>query len=1042
MTTLRLHVPDAADLTALHTGRLPLGLRLRHLTRASHRDVFYDTPDGALARQGIDCRIRYSDDGAAVWSLRAEARDGLPERRVNHIVAGDVSTAFAGASDAAHWLRALIDVSLLGPVIEVRTERLSGHAAWGPWTRPRLRLVLDRSLVMADDREVPIATLSLIPGVGFGPSLRRVATRLIERHGLQYAAGGTLQRARQHLELADRWGGTPGSSRRREVAVLLARDGAVGFRRGDDGLDVFWTAGAGEAGCRAVLEDAFDSTQAQVRCLGLLPEKPWRPALEVWLARHLPTMVEQHPSIEWLPLDRAVAFSGTPRLRQPRALGALQLALQGDVMKLHTHGVTVGPTAEPAVAVPIADDVDRHLDGDLSQLEFNGRLVALAHDTRLPLGDRLSFAAIAASNLDEFAAVRVGALKRGVGRRRVSAGQGARAPEARLDAARIRIGALQNDLGRLFTDILSPEIEGHGVGLVHWDEVTDAQRRALSRYFFESVRPRLVPLAVTAGHPFPRLRTLELTIVFRLRHVDTEQVHYATVAVPGRVPRLIQVPDTTLWITAEDLIRAHGTDVFPTSEILEAAAVRVIRADVLDYDDASSTDLLRQVADAVDGRTAQPIVRIEFEREASEETRSLVLQEVRFERPSDHSTIERTDVVALDRPLALRDLRPMADALISRAGGTPSRPFPDDVPVMATLRQRDILVHFPYDDFGSTVERWLAEAADDPHVERLTLALYRTAAQSSILAHLRRAAAAGKEVVALVELRARFDEARNIEAARALMDAGVRVVYGPAGLKLHSKVIQVLRREDGHLRRYSYIGTGNFNPATARFYTDLGLFTADPAVGNDLAALVDSLTAGGRRPTGSRLLVSPNDMLAGLLERITREVAHAQAGRTARIRAKLNGLDDLEIIEALYNASEAGVTIDLSIRGICRLRPGVAGMSSRIRVISLLGYFLEHARVIEFENGGQREYLIGSADWRERNLRRRVEVLTPVRDAAGQSYLTATLDAEFADDAAWQLHPDGSWTQTPGAPALSVSQSRRQADPCPGRQDATRPLLA
>ncbi|MGE3345012.1 MAG: polyphosphate kinase 1, partial [Vicinamibacterales bacterium] len=844
------------------------------------------------------------------------------------------------------------------------------------------------------------------------------------------------------LELADRWGGTPGSSRRREVAVLLARDGAVGFRRGDEGLDVFWAAGAGEPGCRTVLEGAFDSTQAQVRCLGLLPEKPWRPALEVWLARHLPAMVEQHPSIEWLPLDRAVALSGTPTLRQPRALGALQLALQGDVMKLHTHGVTAGATTEPPVPVPIADDADRHLDGDLSQLEFNGRLVALAHDGRLPLGDRLSFAAIAASNLDEFAAVRVGALKRGVGRRRASAGQGARTPEARLDAARIRLGALQSDLGRLFTDILSPEIDRHGVGLVSWDTIADVHQRALSRYFFESVRPRLVPLAVTAGHPFPRLRTLELTLVFRLRHVDTEQVHYATVAVPGLVPRLIQVPDTTSWIIAEDLIRAHGTDLFPESEILEATALRVIRADVLDYDDASSTDLLRQVADAVDGRTAQPIVRIEVERGASEETRSLVLQEVRFERPSDHSTIERTDVVALDRPLALRDLRPLGDALINRPGVTPDRPFPDDAPVMATLRQRDVLVHFPYDDFSATVERWLAEAASDPLVERLTLALYRTTAQSPILAHLRRAAAAGKEVVALVELRARFDEARNIDAAHALMDAGVRVVYGPAGLKLHSKVIQVLRREDGHLRRYSYIGTGNFNPSTARFYTDLGLFTTDSTIGSDLAVLIDSLTAGGPRPTGSRLLVSPNDMLTGLLDHITRETAHARSGRTARIRAKLNGLDDLELIEALYQASEAGVTVDLSVRGICRLRPGVAGMSSRIRVISLLGYFLEHARVVEFENGGQREYLIGSADWRERNLRRRVEVVTPVSDAAGRSYLAAMLDAEFADDAAWQLHPDGSWTQAAGAPPLSVSQSRRTAGPGPDRQDATRRLLA
>lgn len=1023
MTTVRLTSADATRVASLLGPRLPGGLRVRRIERSVHRDVLFDTPDALLARQGVDCRLRHAEDGSVVWTIRAEPRYGLPGKRIDtRVTVRPPAAAFDEVTPAANWLRALVDPARLAPVLEATTDRHDGNAHWLGWPRPCLRVIVDRTTISVGSRQLSVGTVTLVPDQGLGPGVRAVADRWLAAFGLEPAIGSAVQRARRALADADALTMSAALRAPTDCVVLLARDGHVGFRRREGALDVFWKSGAGEITCREILEEAFGTSQSQVRCLGHLPERPWRRAQEVWLARRLPEAAEQDPAIEWIPLDRAAALAGTPTLRDPRALAALQVAIQADVMRLHTHGVTRAALPRKAAEVAPETSSERYLDGDLSLLDFNTRVLALAADPRLPLPVRVNYLAIGAANLDEFVAVRVGALKRAQRRQGETPVSWAEAPASRLDVVRIRLRDLEASMQRLLQEDLLPALAQRGLGVTTWNLLKPDDRRILSRQFFEDIRPRLVPVAATATHPFPRLRSFDLALTFMLRHPDTGHTHYATVALPPAVPRFMPVPGGG-WVPVESVIRGHTDALFPEVECRDSGVFRVIRADLLDYRDADSTDLLQQVADVVEGRDDHPVVRLDVERAMSADMRALLLQEFRFERPDEVSDLERADVTDSEGPLSLRHLRDIAQALSSPLPFETRQPFPPDIPIVASLRHHDTLVHFPYDSFDHTVVRFLREAAEDPAVERVSLALYRTTADSPILDTLRSAAANGKTVVALVELKARFDEARNIVAARQLREAGVQVVYGVAGLKLHSKILQILRRDDDGLRRYSYIGSGNFHPGTARVYTDVGLFTADAEIGNEVAALVDGVTGGVAHPAGPRLLVSPRDMLPRLLAHIDRATRAADAGRPARIRAKLNGLDDIEIIEALYRASMAGVTVWLSVRGLCRLRPGVTGLSDRISVVSVLGEFLEHARIVEFSVDGQVDYLIGSADWRERNLRRRVEVMTPVTDRAAQDRLRRLLDSEADDAAAWHLQANGTWTRPANAPPLSVTQA-------------------
>jgi len=494
-----------------------------------------------------------------------------------------------------------------------------------------------------------------------------------------------------------------------------------------------------------------------------------------------------------------------------------------------------------------------------------------------------------------------------------------------------------------------------------------------------------------------------------VRDPTTQARHFATVSLPAGLPRFVPLSAPGRLVPLEAVVCANLEALFTGAEIERAHAFRVTRSADADYREDTAHDLLKAVEERIADRPYRPIVRLEVERSMPPEMRELLLQEFRFEAVGRISDLGHADVYEFEWLAGLHTLGEIADVLAVPVPRRGAQPFAINLPVFAQIADRDILVHFPYDSFADTAERFLVEAADDPQVAVIKVTLYRTEDRSGIHSALQRAAAAGKSVAVVVELKARFDEAHNIQWARELRAVGADVIYGLPNIKTHAKIALVVRRETGGIRRYAYIGTGNFHALTAGRYTDFGLFTAQPEIGEEVSALFNELTGFVTGRKYSQLLVAPDQMLSRLRELIAREASHARAGRVARIRAKMNGLDDTELIAALYDASKAGVEIDLIVRGVCCLMPGIPGVSDRIRVVSVLGPLPEHARVLHFSNAGAGEYCIGSADWRSRNLRRRIEVFTPIREPAAVRRLDAVLTRQMGDPTGWDLLPDGSW---------------------------------
>jgi polyphosphate kinase len=667
------------------------------------------------------------------------------------------------------------------------------------------------------------------------------------------------------------------------------------------------------------------------------------------------------------------------------------------------------PAVEREAEAASAPDL---LDPRRSVLEFNRRVLALAEDDRTPLLERLRYLAIVSANLDEF--------YQAGGRPTVE-------PQSR---------ALQEAQQRTAAACLA-ELALRGWRVVGWSDLTEADRDDLRERFRREVFPALTPRAITLspGHPFPTIPALTLCLAVALQSEQTGPLHFAYVRIPPSLPRFVPVGDGRDLVPIEAMVIANLGLLYPDRQIMETAGFRLTRLGDLELDDAGAGDLLQAVEEELEQRAVNPVVRVELSRGVSPALRELLTQELRFEGGASGAAPGDLVIHEVDGLMALGDLRQLAGLPLPGEAFPPFAgrdPLPEGQPIWDLIRRRDRLVHHPYDDFSATVLRLLDTAADDPAVVSIRMTLYRTGEQSPVVDALLRAAAAGKEVVAFVELKASFDEARNIAWVRRLERAGAQVVYGVVGLKNHAKVLLVSRREDGEVRRYAHVGSGNYNAATARFYTDLGLFTADPAIADDLADLFNQLTGTSRAPGAElrRLLVAPEHLRTGLLERIGREAEHARAGRPAAIRAKLNGLDDPEVIRALYQASQAGVEIDLVVRGLCTLVPGVPGQSDRIRVRSLLGRWLEHARIYHFANGGDEEYYLSSADWRSRNLRRRVEVAAPVLDPRCRDALRRVLADELADPSAWQLAPDGSYHQAARLPVgdPATAQGRAMAD--------------
>ncbi|MGY1711045.1 RNA degradosome polyphosphate kinase [Geodermatophilus sp. SYSU D00758] len=666
------------------------------------------------------------------------------------------------------------------------------------------------------------------------------------------------------------------------------------------------------------------------------------------------------------------------------------------------------PPARPAPA-------DRFINRELSWLDFNARVLELAEDESLPLLERVKFLAIFASNLDEFFMVRIAGLKR-----RHSTGLTVRSPDGltiREQLARVteRTRELVHRHSDVFTKDITPRLEEAGVRIVHWDELADTEAKRLREYFRDQVFPVLTPLAVDPAHPFPYISGLSLNLAVSVRDPDTGAPRFARLKVPNNVPRFVPVgapDDEATFLPLEDLIAAHLPQLFPGLDVIDHHLFRVTRNADLEVEEDRDEDLLQALERELARRRFGPAVRLEVAEPMDPQILQVLMSELEVDPEDVVHVPGLLDLAALwglydlDRP-ELKD-EPFVPATHPRLseGETP-------MSVFATLREGDVLVHHPYHSFATSVQRFIEQAAADPNVLAIKQTLYRTSGDSPIVNALVEAAEAGKQVVVLVEIKARFDEEANISWARELEKAGCHVVYGLVGLKTHCKTALVVRREGGVIRRYCHIGTGNYNPKTARIYEDLGILTADPRVGADLTDLFNTLTGYSRQTTYRTLMVAPHGIRQGLVERIRREARNAAEGRTAGIRIKVNSLVDEEIIDALYEASAAGVPIELLIRGICALRPGVPGLSENVRVRSIVGRYLEHSRVINFRNNGEGEWWLGSSDLMHRNLDRRVEVLLRVCDESTQAQLEDVFDAAMADGVrCWELGGDGTWRRT------------------------------
>ena len=657
----------------------------------------------------------------------------------------------------------------------------------------------------------------------------------------------------------------------------------------------------------------------------------------------------------------------------------------------------------------------RYFNRELSWLDFNERVLALAAADDVPLLERATFLSIFSSNLDEFFQVRVAGLKDQVYAGVESTAADGRTAAEQLAAIRADVVALVAEQERMLLGEIVPALEAEGVTFRSWDQLDDDARKALSENFHEHIFPVLTPLAVDPGHPFPYISNLSLSLAVRVADPDTGEHRFARVKVPSNLDRLVQLPDELTFVPLEQVIAAHLDELFPGMEIGEVAAFRVTRNTDLTLEENEADDLLAAVEVELRRRRFGRTVRLEVADDMSVELRDLLVRELDVTDDDVYSIVGPLDLTALstihgvDRPQL---------KFPHWQGITPARLVNDDdspADFFAEMRRNDVLVHHPYASFRTTVEAFLRQAANDRRVVAIKMTLYRTSGDSSIIRSLIRAAEQGKQVAVLVELKARFDEAANIEWAKALEEVGVHVVYGLVGLKTHTKTILVVREERDRLRRYCHIGTGNYNQRTATMYEDLGLFTSDPRIGTELSQLFNYLTGFGRAVDYERLIVAPAHLRGKLEELIATEARHGTRGR---IIAKMNSLSDAQMIDALYDASQAGVQIDLVVRGICCLRPGVPGLSENIRVRSIVGRYLEHSRIYYFEHGGGDDepvYLIGSADLMSRNINRRVEALVPVDEPPLRARLQEIIDVALADDRlAWELDGDGRWRRVVG----------------------------
>jgi polyphosphate kinase len=933
-------------------------------------------------------------------------------------------------------LRAMVDAARLVPRLEMETHRVvrSIQSLDG---RPA-EVACDEITVRGGKVTARLEEIELRLPQG-ADAEHPVATALRRAHGLVPVSDDRLQRARHALHERELDGMEAAVRAARRVAVVAVEDGRIVLRRERTALRIPAGEGGGEEACRRVLRACFGHDGARVRLLGMGPGPAEQSAVEVWLAEGAYTQTEDAAcEIVRIPLDEVLHSVGSPALRDRDTLAALHVVARSEIpSRVRGKGSREELAAARATlaSAPPAEGTDALPPGsllnmELSVLAFNRRVLGLAEDERVPLLERLRFVSIFGGNMDEFFRVRVAGFKRQVALGSTKATIDGATPQEQLDAIGVRARRLLDRAYALLADALLPELAEHGIRVVQLDDLSRSEREMVRAFWTNDVHPLVMPLTAGPGHPFPHVRNLRPALAALVRDPRTGERRLGMVELPDGLPRFVRLPESRRFIPMEEVIRGSFAALYPGMEVDEAHTFRVTRSAELHLERTQVEDLLHAVEEQVRKRRFRPVVRLEVERAMPDAVCTMLLRELQYEVPGQVAALGEEDVYAVDGLTDLRAMRELADVealpeLSYPPGPPPREPLDPERGVFDQLRQAPVLVSFPRDSFRGTVERLVLDAAEDPDVLSIKLALYRTNSRSRIVDALSRAAAQGKQVVALVELTARFDELSNIQWARHLRSFGIHVIYGMPGLKVHAKIALIVRREPAGTRRYAYIGTGNLNASTAGFYTDLGLMSADPALGAELNEVFNSLTGGVLRDDYQQLLVAPTTMRRRFVEMIDREARHARDGGEGRITAKFNGLADREIIAALYRASRAGARVDLLVRGICSLRPGVAGLSENIRVLSALGRYLEHERIFRFANAGQAEYFIGSGDWRTRNLSRRVEVAVPVVDPEHRARLDAILEHGLARPDLWELGADGTYYQRPE----SAPREAPDADP-------------
>ncbi|MFP4624329.1 MAG: polyphosphate kinase 1, partial [Gemmatimonadota bacterium] len=1035
---IRLVVPDGEILDRLAGQPVPLPTTGESRSIAVFRDVYFDTPGAELELKPARVRVRHQADGRRTLLIDVRDRDGTdaPARhRVEAEVAeGDATpeSIFLGDSEPARLLRAIIDPTRLEPSFEVetlrrrRTERLGQHGA--------LDIDYDTLTVRRGELSGTLWEITVHPpdGVDVEPLIRSFESE----PGVRITLTEPPRRAREYLDEAELAALEREVRAAREVAVVAHRGGRLALRRDGRGLRVPYGVGSGESASRRVLTEALKAPDARVRLLGTNAGGAARPALEVWLAEDVDPE-GAGDEVVWLPLPELLATVGSGALREARTLAALEVAARSDISPTAGDGPTGTPEGghealELAVPDPRPADEeyeaeippDRLLNAELSRIAFDERILVFAESPETPLLERVRFLSMFGERQDDFFMSRVAGFKEELAagaRRRTLDGLNA---HQQLDLIGIRARQVAARAQRLLRDRLLPALAERGIRILRWDELDSDERDFLREQYGTDAEAVLTPMAADASHPFPRIRNLRPAIGAVVQLPASDRVHFAAVELPGELPRFLPLRDRRRFVPLEELVLARLPELFTGLKVESAHLFRVTRSAKTQLKENLVADVLQAVKVDVASRPFRAPVRLEVAADMPRPIRQLILNELRYESPGEPAALGPRDVYVIDGLIDLAALEEVAGASLEEtpepgsdshdAGTRPrlrfppmdrARPFDPDRSVFDLVTESDRLVHFPYDDFTSTAERFIREAAEDPDVVSLKVTLYRTNTESGVVRALSRARELGKDAVALIEIKASFDEEQNIAWAKSLSAAGIHVVFSPLKYKVHAKAALVVRREGDRLRRYSYIGTGNLNAATARSYTDVALFTADREIGEELQAVFNILTGYSAAGEFERLLVSPFNMRRRFLELFDREIEHARAGRPARLRGQLNGLADRRMIGKLYEASDAGVEVDLMVREICALRPGVPGLSENIRIVSMLGRLLQHARIFEFANGGDPEYFIGSADWRPRNLSRRVEVVTPVRHPALQARLASILDDILTDDGLWTLQP-------------------------------------